>query len=81
MRQRLYRLRDADGVMHNIDLHWAISNSSRTARLTVRSLLARSVALPALSVHARQFACGIRAYNAVAQDCATKRTANCPMAA
>lgn len=53
MRQRLYRRRDVDGLMHNIDLHWAISNSSRTARLTVRGLLARSVALPALSAHAR----------------------------
>jgi hypothetical protein len=53
MRQRLYRRRDSDGVLHNIDLHWAISNSARTARLTVRSLLARSVALPALSSHAR----------------------------
>ena len=53
MRQRLYRRRDTHGLLHNIDLHWAISNSARTARLGVRDLIARSVALTALGTHAR----------------------------
>ncbi len=53
MRQRLYRRRDTDGLLHNIDLHWALSNSSRTARLDIRTLLARSDPLLALGTHAR----------------------------
>jgi hypothetical protein len=53
MRQRLYRHRDADGLLHNIDLHWAISNSPRTNQLNVRDLLARSRELAALGTHAR----------------------------
>lgn len=53
MHQRLYRRRDAHGLLHNIDLHWAISNSARTTHLKVRDLLARSVALTTLNTHAR----------------------------
>ena len=53
MRQRLYRKRDTDGLMHNLDLHWAISNSTRTSGLCVRDLLARSNELTALSTRAR----------------------------
>ena len=53
MRQRLYRRRDAHGLLHNIDLHWAISNSARTNQFSVRDLLARSRELAALGTHAR----------------------------
>lgn len=52
MRQRLYRRRDGDGVLHNVDLHWAVSNSARAAALAPRALLARARPLPALGAHA-----------------------------
>jgi len=53
MRQRLYRLHDDAGALHNVDLHWALSNSVRGDALAPRALLARSLPAPALGRHAR----------------------------
>jgi hypothetical protein len=53
MRQRLYRRRDDDGVLHNVDLHWAISNSARERCFSARTLMARAVPVAALGPHAR----------------------------
>jgi len=53
MRQRLYRARDGDGVLHNLDLHWAVSNSARARSFEPHPLLARSRELPVLAPGAR----------------------------
>lgn len=54
MHQRLYRRLDSDGVLHNLDLHWAIHNSVHTAPFDIRQLLCRSAPLNALGIHARR---------------------------